>query len=370
MNIDVRGAPAKAPAAESRVAIADCDIHHSPKNFKLVYPYLEKRWQEQLDLFGQRARQGNFSGPQFPKGQPDASRRDAWPPGGGRPGSDLAFMRTHHLDANAIDLGILNMIRPHPGGFQNLDLSVAVARALNDWQVAEWTGPEPRLKASLVVPYEDAAASVAEIERWAGHPDIAQVLLLSRTLQPLGQRRYLPIYEAATRAGLPVGVHAFGNGGHPVTSGGFPSFYIEDMVGHAQSCQAMVTSMVTEGIFARFPDLKIVLIEAGFAWLPPLAWRLDKAWARLKRETPHLTRLPSEYIRDQIWLTTQPMEEPEPRAHLLDTIEWIGWNRLLFATDYPHWDYDDPAHCLPLRISKEQRHAFFMGNAAELYPTR
>ncbi len=253
MTIEVRSAPAARTGAVSRLAIADCDIHHSPRDFRMLYQYLEPRWREHLDMFGTRVRQGNYSGPQYPKSQPDASRRDAWPPVGGRPGSDLGFMRTHHLDANNIELGILTMIRPHPGGFQNLDLSAAVCRAINDWQVAEWTGPEPRLKASIVVPYEDAAAAAAEIDRWAGHPDMVQVLLLSRTVEPLGNRRYWPIYEAAARAGLPVGVHAFGNGGQPTSSTGWASFYIEDMIGHSQSCQSMVGSMVTEGIFARFP---------------------------------------------------------------------------------------------------------------------
>ncbi|MBN8889108.1 MAG: hydrolase [Rhodospirillales bacterium 70-18] len=365
MTIEIRPEPQL--AAASRPAIADCDIHHSPKSFKLLYPYMAARWRDHLDMFGQRSRQGNAAGPQYPKGQPDASRRDAWPPGGGRPGSDLAFMQRHHLDANGITLGVLNMIRPHPGGFANIELSIAVCRAINDWQMAEWTGPEQRLKASLVVPYEDAAASVAEIERWAGHPDVVQVLLLSRTLQPLGARRYWPIYEAAAQAGLPVGIHAFGNGGNPVSSHGWPSFYIEDMVGHAQSCQAVLTSLVVEGVFARIPALKLVLIEAGFAWLPALAWRLDRAWARLRSETPWLMRLPSDYIRAHVWLTTQPMEEPGEPAHLADTIGWIGWDRLLFATDYPHWDYDDPATCLPLRPTEAQRQAFFMGNAREVY---
>ena len=248
MNVEVPNRQA-ATGLLTRALIADADIHHSPRDFKMLYRYLPQRWKAMLDEYGQRARQGNASGPQYPKGQPDASRRDAWPPGGGRPGSDLGFMRTHHLDANGIDLGVLNMIRPHPGGFSNLDLSVAVARAINDWQVAEWTQPEPRLKASLVVPYEDTAASVAEIERWAGHPDIVQVLLLSRTRAPLGNPRYRPIFQAATDAGWPVGIHAFGNGGHPVTSHGWPSHYIEDMLGHAQSCQAMLTSMVVEGLF-------------------------------------------------------------------------------------------------------------------------
>lgn len=365
MTVDVRPTPAR--SAVTRLGIADCDIHHSPRDFKMLYPYLEPRWREHIDLFGTRARQGNSSGPQYPKSQPDASRRDAWPPGGGRPGSDLGFMRTHHLDANNIELGILAMIRPHPGGFQNLDLSAALCRAINDWQVAEWTAPEPRLKASIVVPYEDAAASVAEIERWAGHTDMVQVLLLSRTVEPLGNRRYWPIYAAAARAGLPVGIHAFGNGGQPTTGTGWPSFYIEDMVGHAQSCQAMVSSMVVEGVFEHVPALKVVLIEAGFAWLPPLAWRLDRAWARLRAETPALRRLPSEYIRSHFWLTTQPMEEPERPRHLRDTLGWIGLDRLLFATDYPHWDYDDPQESMKLELPPEDRKAFFVGNARMLY---
>jgi uncharacterized protein len=351
----------------SRLTIADCDIHHSPRDFRLLYPYLEKRWHTHIDLFGSHSRQGNAKGPQYPKGQPDASRRDAWPPGGGRPGSNLEFMRRHHLDANGIELGVLTMIRPHPGGMPNLDLSTALCRGINDWQVAEWTMPEPRLKASIVVPYEDAAASVAEIERWAGSPHMVQVLLLSRTLEPLGSRRYWPIYKAAAAAGLPVGIHAFGNGGNPTSSTGWASYYIEDMVGHSQSCQALISSMVLEGVFARIPKLRVVLIEAGFAWLPSLAWRLDKVRSALRSETPHLDRLPSEYLREHVWLTTQPMEEPNPSAHLRDTIDWIGLDRLLFATDYPHWDYDDPLTAMPLRLSKEEQQSFLIGNARRLY---
>src|SRR6201992_4512085 len=107
-----------------------------------------------------------------------------------------------------------------------------------------------------------------------------QVLLLSRTREPLGNRRYWPIYEAATAAGFPVGVHAFGNGGNPTSSTGWASYYIEDMVGHSQSCQALISSMVIEGVFARIPKLRVVLIEAGFARMPPRGWRLEQGpWA-------------------------------------------------------------------------------------------
>jgi predicted TIM-barrel fold metal-dependent hydrolase len=110
-----------------------------------------------------------------------------------------------------------------------------------------------------------------------------------------------------------------------------------------------------------------VLIETGFAWLPALCWRLDNIWAKLKSETPHLKRLPSEYIRDSVWLTTQPMEEPEARKHLFDIVEWIGWDKLLFASDYPHWDYDEPARALPLAMDPAQRTKLFIGNAKAVY---
>ena len=90
-------------------------------------------------------------------------------------------------------------------------------------------------------------------------------------------------------------------------------------------------------------------------------------WTKLKRELPHLKRAPSEYIRSNVWFTTQPIEEPEPRAQLAEAMEWIGWDRVLFATDYPHWDFDDPAHALPLKLTEAQKRAVFLENAKAVY---
>jgi predicted TIM-barrel fold metal-dependent hydrolase len=120
-------------------------------------------------------------------------------------------------------------------------------------------------------------------------------------------------------------------------------------------------------VFARFPDLKIVLIESGFAWLPALGWRLDKIWKRLRSEVPHVDRPPSELIRKHFWVSTQPMEEPEEPDHLMDVMDWIGWDQILFASDYPHWDFDDPFLALPPSLDAERRNRIFSGNARGLY---
>ncbi len=366
MNVQVTTRPTPAGANQSKLATADCDIHPQRRSDKDLHPYLEKRWIEHMQMFGSRPRQAYQAGPAYPKGQPNAARRDAWPEGG-KPGSDLPFLRKQLLDQNNCVLGILNATGDNGQSYQNREFGAAVCHAMNEWQLHEWLLAEPRLKGSIVVPYEDAEAAVAEIERYAADSHFVQVLMLSRTSEPAGQKRYWKIYEAAAAANLPVGVHAFGFGGYPVSGSGWPSYYIEDMVGHAQASQAFVTSMVIEGVFQRLPTFRLVMIEAGFAWVPSLAWRLDKLWKRLGEETPHLTRLPSEYIRESIWLTTQPMEEPARREQVLDAIDWIGWDRLLFATDYPHWDYDDPDHVLPMPLSETKKRDFFLNNAVALY---
>ena len=366
MNVQLR--PMTTNPQAGKLAIADCDLHAVLPRITDLYPYMSEHWRMYLETYGTSLRQGHQNGVNpWPKAQPNAARRDAWPPGGGAPGSDLDFMRKQHLDAHNIIFATINPLTPSGQGLINPGLSGAMCHATNNWQRNALVANEPRLRASIVVPYEDTEASVAEIERWAGDPAFVQVLLLGRTGELLGQKRYRPIFEAAQRAGLPVAVHAFGYGGQPITSGGWPSFYIEEMTGHAQCAQAQLTSMVFEGLFEALPALKLIMVEAGFAWMPSLAWRLDRAWSRLRSETPHLRLKPSEYLRRQVWLTTQPMEEPEPRERLLDTLNWIGWDRLLFATDYPHWDFDDPAHALRLPVDAADREAFFIGNAREVY---
>ena len=169
MNVDILTHEKSISKARARMAIADCDIHPSPKSVEIeIFPFLSKRWQEYMKTYGVIYRQGFPTGPAFPKGQPNAARRDSYPASGGKPGSDLAFMQSQHLGPNNIQLGVLNPLQCAQG-VQNQDFSAAYCNAVNQWQIEQWTSKDHRLKASLMVPYEDPLASVKEIEKWAGN---------------------------------------------------------------------------------------------------------------------------------------------------------------------------------------------------------
>ena len=349
------------PTSRVRTGLIDCDIHNTPAAGALMR-YLPQRWREYHQRFGRP----EYSGAYYPKASPNAARTDAWPPSGGRPGSDLAFLRAQLLDAWPIEYGILNTLVTIRNQLRDYD--VALAQAFNDWQLAEWLEPEPRLRASLVVPCDDGDLAAAEVDRLGGDPRFVQILLPVRTSELLGKRRYWKLYEAAVRHDLPIGIHFGGGGGYPITGAGWPSYYIEDHCGMAQSFQSQLISLVCEGVFEHFPTLKVVLIEGGFAWLPALRWRLDRSWRRLRDEAPHLRELPSTSIDRHIWLTTQPMEEPARPEHFLQLLDELGGaERLLFATDYPHWDFDSPDQALPVRLAPDVERKIMSENAQSLY---
>src|SRR4051795_6781198 len=148
MNIQFRESTETASTLTAEIAtktaIADCDIHPARASRTELYPYLAKRWQHHLEIYGIHAYQGMVEGPPYPKAQPNASRRDAYPPEGGPQGSSLSFMQQQHLDPNNVALGVLCPLNTGQG-IRNHDLSAALASAINDWQIAEWTGKDRRL---------------------------------------------------------------------------------------------------------------------------------------------------------------------------------------------------------------------------------
>lgn len=96
-------------------------------------------------------------------------------------------------------------------------------------------------------------------------------------------------------------------------------------------------------------------------------WRMDREWERMRDEVPHVKKRPSDYVRSNVWLTTQPIEEPENNRHLYDVLSWIGHDRLMFSTDYPHWDFDHPEFAFKVPLEPAEKEAILRGNAMSLY---
>src|SRR5262245_5190239 len=133
MAVTLAGAKARERTAS---ALIDCDIHPALPSWGALDPYLSPRWRRHHETFGRRGPQGGY----YPKIVPNAARIDSWPPGGAPPGSDLGFLRRQLLDAWNVECGILNMLG-EAGRQLNLEYGAALARAMNDWQIAEWLDP-------------------------------------------------------------------------------------------------------------------------------------------------------------------------------------------------------------------------------------
>jgi len=122
-----------------------------------------------------------------------------------------------------------------------------------------------------------------------------------------------------------------------------------------------------EGVFERLPELKVVLIGIGLRLVAGARLAARQALEAAQGRVPHLKKAPSEYIRQHFYVTTQPMEETENPDHLIEVMNWIGMDRIMFSSDYPHWDFDDPFVALPPSLSDEQRRNIYAGNARKLY---
>ena len=338
----------------------DCDVHPAVPSLRALMPYLDDYWRDAIAQRGVH----ELASIAYPANAPLTARPD-WRVDGKKPGQSLDALRTQALDAFGSAIAICNCLYGVHLLFGE-DMAAAVARAVNDFIAREWLDREPRLRASIVVPLQNPQLAVDEIERCAADRRFVQVLLPVMGDQPLGRRLYWPVYAAAERHGLPLCVHAGSAYRHPVTGVGWPSYYVEDYAAQAVAFQSQLTSLVCEGVFTKFPDLRVVLAESGFTWLPALVTRLAKAWRGLRMEIPWIATSPAEIVRRHVRLTLQPVDAPAEALERL--IDHMGSDRLLlFSTDYPHWQFDGDA-ALPPGLPAELVRRIAVDNPRETYP--
>lgn len=325
--------------------IIDCDCHNFWTSSDVLLPYL-KGWWKDCFIRGERTGMaGSFPHAHRAWFHPeDFKRADINPQS---EDENYELMRARHLDKNNISAAILIADEPlEVSTLGNGHFAQALATAHNDWMVEKWLARDSRFYGSLVIAPQDPEGAAAEIRRLGKHPKIAQVVASSCSVQPYGDPFYHPIYAACADMDLPFAVHVGGNGGINTSphANGSPRYFIEHHTLQCQPAQTHMLSMLMNGVFEKYPDMKFIIVECGVAWMAPLLWRLDSNWRALRKETPWVKKLPSEYFREHIRATTQPLEQPPKLELLWACLEGIcGKETLMFASDYPHWDQDEPA---------------------------
>jgi hypothetical protein len=247
----------------------------------------------------------------------------------------------------------------------------ALCHALNEWIRDTWLDKDDRLRASIVVPSLYPEAAALEIDRLANDKRFVQVLLPVATETPWGNLRWRPIHEAAARHGLPIALHAWGALGTAATPTGYARNYYEDYLLNSQHAgPEQVLSLVTEGVFDRYPELRVNLVECGFTWIPSLMWQFDKDWKSLWREVPWLKMRPSDYVRKFFKATTTPCLIPSDVPH--DQVAQMATmlrasEFLMYSSDYPHDHGDDSLMVLLDSMGEKDRQAVLRDNANSFY---
>lgn len=345
---------------------ADVHVHESPTE---MAAYAEMPWRLALETAGTLPERyldlPGFSpgaaelGPKFPGGQ-----------GPARMVKTASQMREelHKLSINVAVLFPDHLLKL--AVITQKEYAAAVARAYNAWLIDRWLTRAPGLLGCLIAAPQDPENAAQEIAKYAKEPGVVGVYLPTAGVDPLwGDRKYDSIYQAAQDADLPVMLHAV-QLVHPVFPfqlQGFDTELARHALAHTFSMMANLVSMVTTGVMVRFPHLRICFTEAGISWVPFIINRLDKEYLERRREVPFLVNRPSHYIR-KFYFGTQPVEEPESPMDLVTLTKLYGGeDTTVFASDWPHHDFDHPIKVYQLPFSPEVRRKILAENAMRLF---
>ena len=248
-------------------------------------------------------------------------------------------------------------------------LEVEVSNAFIDYMLDKFLGKYEELFTCIYIPSSSPEKAAELIDRVGSEKGIAGIIISPTRPGPLsGEEYWNPVYEAAEKKNLPVCFHAEAYA-YPLIDRFNKEKYLPI---HALSFPfpiiTQLTSIVVSGVPERFPHLKFVFIEAGISWIPWIMYRLDSEYLMRKTEAPLLKKFPSEYIKE-FFFTSQPLERPRNRGDM----EWVmkafnAESQLMYASDYPHWDFDVPSviYDLPF-LTKDAKQKILGENARKVF---
>ena len=253
---------------------------------------------------------------------------------------------------------------------QGPDYAAALARAYNRWLHERWLVGAPSFHGGIAIAPQDPAVAAEEVRRHGADARWCCVYLPTCAVRPLyGHRSYDAIYAAAVEHDLPVLLHGATtvHPTFPFQLDVFESWMGQHCFAHPLSIMCNLVSMLETGVFERFPRLRIGVMEAGISWVWFLMTRLDKEWMEVRRQMPYLREPPSHYLQ-RVFYGTQPIEEPADPGDLVKLMDFIGGRKqVVFASDWPHHDFDHPRHVMRLPFDDELRRDVMGRNAQRLF---
>lgn len=246
--------------------------------------------------------------------------------------------RLRDMDRDEIERG---MLFPSAGLYlpsvEEEAYAVALCRAYNNWLYDYCAADRRRLMGVGVIPVQEINAAVEESRRVILELKFKALFVRPNPVKgrTLDDPYYDPLYKTIQELGVPLMIHE-GSGAYLPTAGAdrFPGqWFFTHTVSHPFEQMLASLSLICKGTLEKHPDLQVVFLESGAGWLPYWLWRMDEHQEILPFQVPWLKLKPSEYFRRQCYTSFEPDED-----HLGEAIAAIGADRVLFASDYPHWD--------------------------------
>ncbi len=309
-----------------------------------------------------------------------------------RPAAYDAKARLKDLDTEGIAVSVL-----YPTfllgiqGHRDVDFAEVQCRAYNDWLADHVAKGEGRLFGVGIVPQQDIERAAAEIRRLGTRKGLVGALIRPNPTadwRPFHDRIYDPIWRAACDAGLPIGLHPFldarlpgaclglrinrlgGPNALPDDAGpNIDNVYFTQALANPFDMMSSMAFLLAGGVCQRFPELRVVFLEANGGWVVPWLERLDHHAEIFSWDVPQLEMRPSEYFRRQCWISFDP---DESTLAFSANSPLCGADRIIWASDYPHPDAKFPGTVDELReaiceLGAAQQAWIAGANAAALY---
>ena len=245
-----------------------------------------------------------------------------------------------------------------------LDVEIALSRGYNHWVTDRVLAADDRIKSLLYLPFNDPPACEEIVERYGDTKGVVGFMVTSVRYKPVHHNAYMRLYRMIEERGLTLGFHAGPNWG----SDGYVRQLNRFLTMHAISfslCNMVhLANWVMNGLPERFPNLPVVWIESGIAWLAFMMPRLDNEYLMRSSEAPALKRLPSEYI-GEMYYTSQPLERTNLKLLEATCDAFNASTQMMYSSDWPHWDFDAPSVVFDLPFFDEEAKRNILGLTAK-----